>query len=104
MKVKMAMSIHQKTSSNSFWDTNQKPIIIAHRGGNATGADKENTLAAFNSAHDLGYIYGETDVIRTADGQVVAIHGSSNWLDSILEGKPSRKSLQKMTLEQIHQK
>lgn len=84
----------------SFWDA-KGPIAIAHRGGDAAGEDKENTLAAFKAAEKLGYKYGETDVILAASGEVVAIHGSRNLLQAGLKGDLSRPRLQKMPLTQI---
>jgi glycerophosphoryl diester phosphodiesterase len=48
------------------------PIAIAHRGGAAEAV--ENTLEAFQSSHELGYRYLETDAQLTGDGVVVAFH------------------------------
>ncbi len=86
-----------------FWGTD-KPIAIAHRGGDGAGTDKENTLAAFKAAWDMGYKYGETDVILSADGQVVAIHGAANLWDTILRGRHSRGGMQRKTLNELREK
>jgi glycerophosphoryl diester phosphodiesterase len=85
--------------SKDFWG--EPPIAIAHRGGDAAGEGRENTLAAFRAASKLGYEYGETDVILTADGQVAAIHGSRNWLQTQFNGHPPRRALQRMTMKDI---
>lgn len=87
--------------AKTFWDESA-PFAIAHRGGDGAGKEKENTLVAFQAASDLGYKYAETDVVLTADGQVIAVHGSKNRLDSLLKKhKVPRPVLQKMTLKQI---
>lgn len=89
--------------ADSFWD--KPPIAIAHRGGDGAGSEKENTLAAFATAQKAGYDYGETDVILTADGQVIAVHGSKNGLDSLFKkGRPPRALLQGMTLAEVRSK
>ncbi|GAA2760807.1 hypothetical protein GCM10009872_61680 [Actinopolymorpha rutila] len=48
------------------------PVVIAHRG--ASGDAPENTLAAFSAALDQGADFIETDVRRTADGELVLFH------------------------------
>lgn len=48
------------------------PLALAHRGFSRDG--RENSMAAFASAVDLGFRYVETDVHATRDGVVVAFH------------------------------
>lgn len=52
------------------------PIALAHRGGPGYGpnAGIENSAAAFAAAVALGYTHLETDVHRTADGVLLAVH------------------------------
>jgi glycerophosphoryl diester phosphodiesterase len=85
---------------SDFWAATG-PAVIAHRGGDAAGGHKENTLEAFQAAWDMGYTYAETDVIAAASGEVVVIHGSLNWLQAGLKRDITRRILQKMTLSQI---
>ncbi|TYC49407.1 glycerophosphodiester phosphodiesterase [Rhodobacterales bacterium] len=48
------------------------PLSIAHRGASAHAPD--NTLAAFEKAHELGADMWEVDIRLTADGVPVAFH------------------------------
>lgn len=48
------------------------PLALAHRGFSRDG--RENSMAAFASAVELGFRYVETDVHATRDGVVVAFH------------------------------
>ena len=48
---------------------------LAHRGFSRDGL--ENSMAAFQSAVDLGFRYVETDAHGTSDGYAVALHDSS---------------------------
>lgn len=99
----MSAAKQRLTSPSPFYN-NTGPIAVAHRGGDGAGAGKENTLAAFRAAWDAGYQYCETDVILSADRQVVAIHGATNLWDSILRGRHSRRRLQRLTLDEIRKK
>ena len=49
-----------------------RPLVLAHRGASARA--RENTLAAFSLAADLGADWVELDVRTTADGALVLHH------------------------------
>jgi glycerophosphoryl diester phosphodiesterase len=102
-KLKKHLSKLKQPRKLSFWDNNGL-ILAAHRGGDGAGKEKENTLAAFQAAREAGYKYGETDVILSKDGQVVAIHGAANLWDSILRKRHSRRRLQRLSLEKMRKK
>ncbi|ARQ71349.1 glycerophosphodiester phosphodiesterase [Streptomyces marincola] len=51
------------------------PLVVAHRG--ASGHAPENTLAAADAADRLGTTWVETDVQRTADGELVLVHDTT---------------------------
>jgi glycerophosphoryl diester phosphodiesterase len=53
----------------------ETPLVFAHRG--ASGYAPENTLAAAQAAADLGIAWVETDVQRTADGELVLVHDTT---------------------------
>jgi len=77
------------------------PHLIAHRGGNILGMAKQNTLAAFQSAADIGYRYIETDVLLTKDNKVIIYHGSRNRRQQHKTSQYKRKTIQGMTYSQI---
>lgn len=49
-------------------------IAMAHRGFSGGDEVRENSLAAFRAAVELGYRYVETDVHATRDGTLIAFH------------------------------
>ncbi|WP_052851731.1 glycerophosphodiester phosphodiesterase [Streptomyces avicenniae] len=51
------------------------PLVVAHRG--ASGYAPENTLAAARAADEAGATWVETDVQRTADGELVLLHDTT---------------------------
>jgi glycerophosphoryl diester phosphodiesterase len=52
--------------------TSSRPLVLGHRG--ASAARRENTLAAFAKAREVGADGVELDVRRTADAQLVVHH------------------------------
>lgn len=51
------------------------PLVVAHRGASAYAP--ENTLAAVDKAHELGFDWVENDVQRTRDGRLVVLHDAT---------------------------
>ncbi len=68
-----------------------EPSIFAHRGDSANYP--ENTLAAFQSAVEMGVDVIETDVHRTKDGHFVVIHDDSVERTTGGSGKVSKLTL-----------
>ena len=52
-----------------------RPLVMAHRGG--AGLWPENTMLAFERAHDLGVDVIEIDVHSTSDGVLVVMHDAT---------------------------
>lgn len=71
-----------------------RPLGFAHRGA---GNERENSLAAFQSACDAGFAYLELDVRTTKDGVLVVFHDET--LDRVTTG---RGRISDVTWEQLH--
>lgn len=67
-------STSEAAHGHPFYDAlpAHRPLVIAHRGGAALWP--ENTLLAFDAAHDLGVYVLEMDIHLSADGIPVVIH------------------------------
>lgn len=61
-----------KNSAVKPYLRSETPLAIAHRGYSTDGL--ENSLKAFRSALELGFLYLETDINSTADGVAVVFH------------------------------
>lgn len=71
------------------------PLAFAHRGADV---QRENTMAAFSHAVQLGYRYLEIDVRTSADGELVIFHDET--LDRITDGSGK---LREKTWEELQQ-
>jgi glycerophosphoryl diester phosphodiesterase len=85
-----------------FWKNFKGPAAVAHRGGDAAGAEKENSLAAFRSAYKLGCRWFETDVVATKDKKLVIIHGKG-WQLRPNKDLPLRSKIRRLTYDQLRQ-
>lgn len=84
-----------------FYADIEGPVAIVHRGGDAAGAKKENSLAAFESAWRAGIVYAETDTVATVDGVALAFHGSYSEKHEQRTGLPLRSLLETMTHDEV---
>jgi glycerophosphoryl diester phosphodiesterase len=94
------MRSRKKQQLPKFWNSFKAPIAVAHRGGDAAGLKKENSLKAFKAAYKLGYRWFETDVVATRDKKLIVSHGRGYQLHPNKD-LPTRRRLQRMTLAQI---
>jgi glycerophosphoryl diester phosphodiesterase len=92
---------HRNQKPPKFWQGFKGPIAVAHRGGDAAGMEKENSLKAFKEAYKLGYRWLETDVVATKDKKLIVSHGRGYQLRPNKD-LPTRKRLQRMSLAEIH--
>lgn len=74
-----------RASDFAYFDA-PTPIGLAHRGGAdyVPNHGRENSLAAFRTAVEMGYRYLETDVHATSDGELLAFHDTT--LDRVTNG------------------
>lgn len=85
---------------NNFWQGVKGAVAVAHRGGDGAGIEKENSMAAFEAAHRMGYRWFETDVVPTKDGRLLAIHGRG-YQRAPNKDLPLRTALQRQTYEEL---
>lgn len=101
----LAMSLGQATGS--YADSDQRPTtieaffaagsptrVIAHRGFSSVAP--ENTLAAIESAIEIGADMVEFDVTVTADGEVVVMHDPTVRRTTDGRGKVMEKTLEEL--------
>lgn len=76
-----------RSASDFAYFADATPIGLAHRGGSTyePNVGRENTVAAFQQAVDMGYRYLETDVHATSDGRLIAFH--DDVLDRVTDAK-----------------
>lgn len=103
MKKKSQQPQSRQPKTN-FWQGAEFPLAVAHRGGDAAGFGKRNTMVAFESAHKLGYKYMETDVVVTKDDQVIIAHGAKNKLAAAFRGTFSDRTFRNLTYQEVKQK
>lgn len=81
-------------ASWSFFRSQTKPVLIAHRGASAYAP--ENSLTAFKLAIDMGVRFIEFDVHQTKDGRLVVAHD-----EDLGRALGIRKKIAEVTLEEI---
>jgi glycerophosphoryl diester phosphodiesterase len=99
--LKQTKTQPKKLKKSNFWTGAKFPLAVAHRGGDAAGFAKRNTMAAFRSADELGYKYIETDVVSSKDAQVIIAHGAKTRLGAHFRGTFTFNKLQGLNYEQI---
>lgn len=77
-----------------FFQTNKRPLVIAHRGG--AGISPENTLYAFQHSWKIGADVLETDVCETSDGKLVLLHD-----ETVNRTTDGAGEISKLTLEEV---
>jgi glycerophosphoryl diester phosphodiesterase len=96
------MMLRQKKKLR-FWQGFSAPVAVAHRGGDAAGLEKENSIKAFEAAYNLGYRWFETDVVATKDKKLLAIHGRGYQLRPNKD-LPSRTKIRRTTYKDFSRK
>ena len=70
--VVLLSAITPDAASKSYYDNIQRPLVIAHQGGD--GVWPGDTLSAFEKAVEIGADVLEMDAHITKDGQIVLMH------------------------------
>lgn len=76
--------------------------FIAHAGGTIKGFSYTNSLEALNLSYNKGFRLFELDIMKTSDGEYVAVHGWDEWKDNTNFSGEIPVSLNEFRKHKIH--
>lgn len=92
--AQQSMNNNAQSPVQLYEDNNDGFVVIAHRG--ASAYFPENTMAAFQAAHEMGAEMIELDVTLSKDGIPVVIHDKDLKRTTSGSGKVSAKNLREL--------